>query len=1336
MCYRGWNEWTRRLGMITDRKRTIRLLLTTIMISVLVGCGIMLDTVSVLAASTETADIRFVFTTDLHGRLTTKDYELDQNYDTGSLAKAYTLVQQARSEMRKNNSFTFDLGDVLYDYTTENIYGMDPSAIQPIYQAMATMGYDAITLGNHEFDYGYDYIMKQMKGSGLEDICVVSNVTDARKGKSFFKNNMIITRQVTSKSGKKVGIKIGVIGETVPVLSIKRENYIGVLNTEDIVENTKKQAKELKKKGADIIVVLAHSGFGSENPTTLSKNAAYALTKISEVDVVLSGHEHRMFPSSEKSSEHYYSLSGVDKKTGLVNGKNLVMASDKGQSIGVVDLTVKITDSSVLITERESDIRTVKKSTKANLDIGKFFGEWEEVFSKAAKNVAGQLKPKQSLNNYLGLVEDTNTIQLFNDAKINYALEYVNSQNKKYKNYPIIAASNHNSYGQLSADDYADITGQITEANLSAIAPFNKYLFLYEITGSQLKEWLEWSASAYETTMASAHWTDETMSTLMEAHGVKSLIREEWLDEWSSFYIFDGISYTINPSSEPRYNYYGKKINETNRIYALNYNGTPITDDMKFVLATESITGTKSDVLKPISNNAIRKGINITLNVLLDYVKKLDEVGDIVPYADENWKITLPIKHEFLLKLSANANFDKEDLDYSLEKVYQSDNHIYYKATAQIKGIDLDGPSIVLASTNQHTTNQDIDIAVSAHDISGIEYLGYLPGDHSVNSIQGISGYEIQDGIFTVSQNGIYTVFGRDSLGNTSVAKIKVNNINRSVIQIPLITSYTNRMSTIKGVALPGSTVYFSTKAGEYTVKVNGDGTFTYALPSQKAGETVSVRAVDDSGRSSDIVDITVKRTGPNRPEVENVTNTHTVITGNTKDTVATIVAEVGRVVYVSENGGADIYKSSEKYDPNKKVVETSVRIHNNGVYSIEIPPKNSKVLVTVYGIDYAGRTSKVNSSRIEHVAPNPPIIYDVTDGENQVYGRVPLEEVGDIYNLLITIDGAVYETTTDSLGYFTMKTPNLDIGQKIGVVATDLVDEKVRKSASIQYRVKDVWNFMPESGNAYIILDEITNKSLAITGNSYRGNMNVVVKVGSDIQEIVTDSNGDFAILLEEPLEIGTQISAVIRGNDGGISESAVRKVLLGTPDEPMILNKNIYNTTKNITIVSNEIVTAHLIVKNKRYETKEYIYDEELGGYRYQLVIENVNSGNSIQVYTSNAAGSSSKVEMKVIQRAPNTPKIDSIDTNTELIKGTVHLIIEQVDGVNVVPTVENTGTKVYIQIGKKRYQGDIKDNGTFEIKVPKQKHKTTVSIWAENSMGKGPIGKVKVKLGKKTE
>ena len=128
--------------------------------------------ISVNAAKneTETVDLRILGTTDLHGQLDSYDYEQGVDYNNGGLARVLDLINKTKAELPGTNTITLDAGDVLFDYSTEYIFSADQEAIQPIYKAMKLVGYDAITLGNHDFDYGYDYILRQLDGSGLRDI--------------------------------------------------------------------------------------------------------------------------------------------------------------------------------------------------------------------------------------------------------------------------------------------------------------------------------------------------------------------------------------------------------------------------------------------------------------------------------------------------------------------------------------------------------------------------------------------------------------------------------------------------------------------------------------------------------------------------------------------------------------------------------------------------------------------------------------------------------------------------------------------------------------------------------------------------------------------------------------------------------------------------------------------------------------------------------------------------------------------------------------------------------------------------------------------------------------
>jgi 2',3'-cyclic-nucleotide 2'-phosphodiesterase/3'-nucleotidase len=218
------------------------------------------------ALTNDTVDMRIIGTTDLHGQLNSKDYELGTDYNNGGLARVSDLITKIRGELPAGNSLTLDAGDVLYDYTTEYIFGQDQEALQPIYKAMAKIGYDAITLGNHDFDYGYDYIQRQLIESGLKNITVVSNVTDSKNGSYPFLENMLITKKMKTKSGKEVEIKVGIIGQTIPYLTSKTQSYIGILKTEDMVINAQNEAKKLKEMGADIVIALSHTGTSGPIP--------------------------------------------------------------------------------------------------------------------------------------------------------------------------------------------------------------------------------------------------------------------------------------------------------------------------------------------------------------------------------------------------------------------------------------------------------------------------------------------------------------------------------------------------------------------------------------------------------------------------------------------------------------------------------------------------------------------------------------------------------------------------------------------------------------------------------------------------------------------------------------------------------------------------------------------------------------------------------------------------------------------------------------------------------------------------------------------------------------
>lgn len=1280
-------------------------------------------------SSKEEAELRFIFTTDIHGQLNSKDYETGLDYGIGGLARAYDLIMQARNELPANNSFTFDVGDSLYDYTSEYIFAEDQNEIQPIYRAMALVEYDAITLGNHDFDYGYSYILKQLKGTGLMDKTIVSNVVDSKTEEHPFLENMIITKEVKTTSGKKAKVNIGIIGETIPHLTAKTESYTGVLKTEDIVINVKNQAAQLKKQGADIIVVLAHSGIGDENPELDFKNVSYALTKIDEVDMILCGHEHRNFPTTDKTSP-YLSLPGVDKTTFLVNGKNLIMANDRGRSIGIVDLKVDVSGEDVKIVNRESTLRYVSDyKTTENEEMRSLYGSWENEFFKYANDIIGELGEGEKISNFSGILEDTTAIQLINDAKRSHALRYINTQAKQYKDYPIVSVSSYYSYGLKSGSDYVNISDKFTESDLAIIQPYNNYLYLYTITGAQLKEWLEWTASAFETTNGTNRWNNKTMSELMTSSGLKSLIKEEWLTDWSNFYIFDGVDFTINPTFEPRYDISGNKINSSNRVTNITYNGKNVASDTKLIIATNKITG-PTEANKGVETQYIYKNFYRTQSILSDYIKMLSKTGSILPTPDNNWKVTLTDR-EFLIMLPTLGDESAKKSPWYVKDIKSENEYTYYRAKKVSEGADTTPPNLYVIPTVTESTGKGYDVVVDGIDASGIKTIRYVSGDHGLDYESWGIQPELKGNSFKVNYNGTYSVLAEDNNGNKIVKKIVIDNISDQVIATPKIETYTNRKSAIKGTGEPNTRIVISASTGTYETKILNDGTFAYALPSQPSGSKVTIYAKDEkTGRQSKKVSVTVKRTGPNQPNINYVYNISETITGYINDDDAAIVAIVGDDVYVAKKGGKDKYMAAvELYDEDKNIIETDITIIDNK-YAIYIPYLNTDENIAVYNIDHLNRIGRENTTKVAELGPNLPIVNQVSNIDKTISGNVSSTTKNTIFNVYVEINGRTYTGSSDKKGNFNISiNEQLQDKQEIYVYATDESLGRTRTSG-IKKVIVDNIDGLVSSSEDILTIDGLTNKENYITGRYDIGNEIIYIatsiKVGNTISnelyEVTTDESGEFSLLLDGSLKAGTKIYAMARFTDGPIIAVSSNEVIVTKPTKPYVLEP-INNSQKIVYVVTDEDCEVTVKIGKTAYTSKKYNYNKELESYVYEVEVGRSNSSTITKVYAKNSAGFSTVLKGEVIKLAPDSPSVNKVTVADKKITGTIDLL-----GKN------SENTRVFAKVGSKTYTGIIDDAGNYRINIKKQKVSTKIFVWGEYEGNRGPLIKIVVVENKK--
>ena len=149
----------------------------------------------------DSAVLRIVGTTDLHAQGNFINYDTGSEHYSGSLSQCYTLIKEARSEIKGGSDavLTVDCGDTIFGYASDMINQEVIGGTEFMYEAMAEMEYDALTLGNHDFDYGLDYIKEALEENDLDDKVVLSNIYDAKTKKTVWSQYKIITKTLTTK---------------------------------------------------------------------------------------------------------------------------------------------------------------------------------------------------------------------------------------------------------------------------------------------------------------------------------------------------------------------------------------------------------------------------------------------------------------------------------------------------------------------------------------------------------------------------------------------------------------------------------------------------------------------------------------------------------------------------------------------------------------------------------------------------------------------------------------------------------------------------------------------------------------------------------------------------------------------------------------------------------------------------------------------------------------------------------------------------------------------------------------------------------------------------------
>ena len=558
-------------------------------------------------------------TTDVHGHILPFDYFTQLPDQPCGLARIATLVHQARDEAGAENCILLDNGDFLQGTALSDLTaqpGQGWRGHHPVLRAMNLMGYDAGTLGNHEFNFGLDWLRETLQQATFPLTCanaVTKPGPRPDEDETFLPPYVILPRDLRDRAGALHRVRIGVLGLTPPQITKWDHAHLsGRLQARDMLETARAWVPLIRATGADLIIVLAHSGIedGPERP--MMENAARALARISGIDVICAGHSHRIFPGPD-----HLTTPGADIEQSTLHGTPCLNPGFAGSHLGQFDLQLTRVAGAWRITDH---IATLKSAADARPcpTLTAALARAHTHTRRLTDQVLGVTTAP--LHSYLALLRNDPATQLINDAQrtaLSAAL-----RDTRHGDVPLLsAAAPFKTGGRGGADHYADIAaGPLRLGNIADLYGFPNVLCGLLVTGADLHDWLERAAICFNQ-ITPGSVSHPLFDPQVPGH---------------HFDVIDGLSYRIDVAQPPRYDLTGALINpEARRIRDLRHAGRPVLDDDRFIVATNIYRAGGGGPFPALAaQHTVHHGSRPIRDLIADHVAGLDT---LTPHARDTW---------------------------------------------------------------------------------------------------------------------------------------------------------------------------------------------------------------------------------------------------------------------------------------------------------------------------------------------------------------------------------------------------------------------------------------------------------------------------------------------------------------------------------------------------------------------------------------------------------------------------------------------------------------------------------------------------------------------------
>ncbi|WP_397542534.1 bifunctional 2',3'-cyclic-nucleotide 2'-phosphodiesterase/3'-nucleotidase [Roseovarius salis] len=520
------------------------------------------------------ARLRLLATSDIHASVLPFDYAANRTAGCFGLARTASLIAEARSDDRP--CLLFDNGDFLQGTPLGDIDGtVSHEGVHPVIAAMNALGYDAVSLGNHEFNFGLEALHTALAGAEWPVVCanaLTRRGRTAEEDETLFPPSVLLDRRVTLADGSCHRLRIGVLG-LLPPQFVAWDHYHlgGRLAARDMVETAEARVPMLRRQGADIVVLLAHTGPAPGPEHADMENAALALARRPGIDAIIAGHSHEIFPRPGARA-----MGTADHDAGTFDGVPAVMPGYRGSHLGVIDLYLARTGSGWRVTGHNAEVRPVRSggdtppAPPLPAVVDRVSAPHAATLDRLDTPYGHTHRP---IHSYLSRVRSDRAVQLVAEAK-RRALRAILAGGP-HADLPVLAATApYHTGGRSGPAAFTDIpAGPFTLRHATDLCPFPNMLCAVRLSGAEILDWLERAASSFHTVEPGAH--DQPLCDPdFPGHAVDTIA---------------GLSYRIDLTARPLYTPKGERRADTRgargRIRHLGHRGRPVDPDAQFAMA-------------------------------------------------------------------------------------------------------------------------------------------------------------------------------------------------------------------------------------------------------------------------------------------------------------------------------------------------------------------------------------------------------------------------------------------------------------------------------------------------------------------------------------------------------------------------------------------------------------------------------------------------------------------------------------------------------------------------------------------------------------------------------